>query len=200
MNFNKKIAALAAGTAVLIPGAVWAWPAPTASAGGGVCVEGVRRDVKWVVRNNESGYVKSPAYVTGKVTPDFGVSAFDPTPIPNTGHNVGVAYTKVPGDYSGKVRLDYVMEWKGKDGGDKQTGTISVEVVKCEKPVTTTTTTLAPVTSTTGSSTTTTRISTTPTTTAPTSTRPQPANPGSSTTVDILRPKVVVVENPPYTG
>lgn len=180
---SKLVGALGALVLVLgiLIGVVGAWPSPDASGYGGTCEtsDGTRGSVIWTVVNKETGYDGSPATITNvKVTNNFPTTSFKPQPLPNTGNASATAITDVPPEFSGTVKLTFTMVWSGTDGTDSRDGSASVLVIKCEPPVTTTTSTTS--TSTTTSSTTTTTEPTT--TTQPTTTTTKPTTTTSSTT------------------
>lgn len=195
---SKLVGALGALVLVLgiLIGVVGAWPSPDASGYGGACEvsDGTRGPVIWTVVNKETGYDGSPATITNvKVTNDFPTTSFKPQPLPNTGSASATAITNVPPEFSGTVKLTFTMVWSGTDGTDSRDGSASVLMIKCEPPVTTTTSTTS--TSTTTSSTTTTTeptttttkpttttTSSTTTTTQPTTTTTKPTTTTSSTT------------------
>lgn len=169
-------AALLAVTAVVVALAVTAgtagsWPAPDTSATGGACqADGTREPITWTVVNRESGYPTFPGYVE-QVTlslPELGTPVFAPSPIPNTGSATASATTDAPADLAAIITLDYVLKWRGPTGliEDQRSGSATVEIEKCEPPVTTTTT-APPTTTTTEPPTTTTTEPPTTTTTAP---------------------------------
>lgn len=200
--FGVTTAAITTLVVTMMGGVAFAWPNPTTVVIGGTCDgNGHRSPVSWIVTNNETGYHNSPASVQNVNVAADVVShpVFTPNSLPNTGEATATAQTVVSVVYTGPVVLEYDMVWSGRDGHDTRHGTATVNVVNCDRPVTTTTTTTTrapstttttvPVTSTTVAPTTTT--TTVPTTVVTPTTKPVVVTP---TTVVVIPPVVNVPE------
>lgn len=162
------------GASMLCTGVALAWPSPGTDAMGGACQGGQRTPITWFVFNLETSNPGSPATITNVVVSGgFGVTAFTPQPLANTGTAYATATTFVPPSFEGNVTLNYMMVWSGTDGTDSRTGSTVVHVNKCEAPTTTTTV----------PSTTPTTVPQTTTTVIPTTTTQAPSSTSTSTTV-----------------
>jgi hypothetical protein len=117
-----------------------AWTPPEVTLTGGACNGAVRGPTNVKVKNTETGFPGTMAYLSAKVMPAYELT-LDKWVLPNPGVANGTIV--VPANYVGDVTVEVTVTWKDVKGKviDEGSGNSVIHVIKCVPPVTTTTTT-----------------------------------------------------------